>query len=334
MYALASVIGVLILIVTAFSIIFKGPRWYFKRNVRNSRPECMEDASLGSHGFLRTQDVRLHYVAAGSCSKPLMLFLHGFPECWYSWRYQLKEFKKDYRVVAVDMRGYCESEVLSGIHNYKMSKLVGDVKGVIEALGYSSCVLVAHDWGGLVAWTFAMDYPDLVDKLICMNVPHPDRFNEHYYDNIRQKFMSWYMLFFQVPVLPEMMISAGDYDFVKACYKNDQMGLRNKQNVTDDDVEAFKFAASQPGSSSAAINYYRALWRYPAEPRHNPVVTSPSLLIWGEEDKAFDKDILPGHNKFVKDLTLKKVSGASHFVQQDEPVIVNIIMREFLGSSE
>ena len=127
------------------------------------------------HSYLKTNGIRLHYVTDGSGE--LMLMLHGFPEFWYSWRHQIKEFSEDYKVVALDLRGYNDSDKPAAPSAYAMSELLADVKGAIEALGYGTCILVAHDWGGAIAWQFAYAYPDMVSKLIVMNLPHPAKFS-------------------------------------------------------------------------------------------------------------------------------------------------------------
>ena len=114
--------------------------------------------------FIETNGINLHYVTQGV--GPLMLMLHGFPEFWYSWRHQIPELAFDYKVVALDLRGYNESDKPIEQKSYAIAELIKDVEGVIKGLGYESCVLVGHDWGGAIAWNFAYAYPEMVDKLI------------------------------------------------------------------------------------------------------------------------------------------------------------------------
>ncbi|XP_077989005.1 epoxide hydrolase 3-like isoform X2 [Glandiceps talaboti] len=284
-----------------------------------------------NHTWILIDDVKIHYVANGERSKPLMLLLHGFPEFWYSWRHQLREFSKDYRVVAVDMRGYGDSDIPKGIAPYAMTCLTGDVRDMIPALGYSSCVLVAHDWGAAVAWRFAMDYPDLVDKLVIMNGPHPDRFRKVISSSLKQFLMSWYMFLFQLPFLPEIVFKLNDYSWIKGAFCGKEMGMRNPEAMTEEDIEAFKYNIQREGASTAMVNYYRAAVRYPpAGKPKSPIITSPTLLIWGAEDKALDISLTEGLEKYVSDITVKLVPNASHWVQQDRPDETNRLMREFL----
>ncbi|CAL8273625.1 unnamed protein product [Arctogadus glacialis] len=157
------------------------PSGTFQWSVRGDPPPaCLNDTSLGTHCYVRIKEsgLRFHYVAAGERGKPLMLFLHGFPEFWFSWRYQLREFKSEFRVVAVDMRGYGESDVPLSVESYRFEHLVTDVRDIVEYLGYNRCCLVGHDWGGTVAWLFSIHYPEMVTKLIVLNSPHPSVYAE------------------------------------------------------------------------------------------------------------------------------------------------------------
>ena len=172
------------------------------------------DSDQWRHRRLAGAGVRLHAVeVAGGAeqgARPLMLFLHGFPEFWYSWRHQLRAFADDYYVVAPDMRGYNQSDKPRGRRAYRLDVLVEDVRALIEDLGYERCVLVGHDWGGAVAWQFAYTYPEMLERLVVMNLPHPVRFYEGL-STLAQLRRSWYILFFQLPWLPEKVLSRRDF---------------------------------------------------------------------------------------------------------------------------
>ncbi|MED6245839.1 Epoxide hydrolase 4 [Ataeniobius toweri] len=159
-----------------------------------------------------------------------MLFLHGFPEFWFSWRYQLREFKSEFRVVAIDMRGYGESDLPLSTESYHLDYLVTDVKDIVEYLGpmevgsetgtsrlhgrvtgYSRCCLVGHDWGGTIAWLFAIHYPEMVTKLIVLNCPHPSVFTDYTLRHPSQLLKSSHFFFFQLPCFPELMLSINDF---------------------------------------------------------------------------------------------------------------------------
>ncbi|PIK52584.1 hypothetical protein BSL78_10526 [Apostichopus japonicus] len=271
--------------------LFRGKKKYFER------PACMNDPHLGTHGNVRTGDGDIHYVVSGPRDKPLMLFVHGFPENWHSWRHQILEFQKDY----------------SGF------------KAVLTQLGHSSCVLVGHDYGGVISWYFAGAYPDLVDKLIILNAPEVSQLQEVLYSNLKQTFKSWYMFAYQIPWIPEFMVGL-NFDFLRDAYACNA----GNTNVTDEDIDAIKYGLCQPGALTATINYYRANNASPTRSYMRSAILCPTLLIWGMDDMYLDVVLTEGHDKYVQDLTVAKIHGANHFVNQHKPDEVNKKMREFL----
>jgi pimeloyl-ACP methyl ester carboxylesterase len=278
------------------------------------------------HGYLQTNGIKLHYVTDGSGE--LMLMLHGFPEFWYSWRHQIKEFSEDYKVVALDLRGYNDSDKPAAPSAYVMSELLADVKGSIEALGYGTCILVAHDWGGAIAWQFAYAYPDMVSKLIVMNLPHPAKFSEGL-RTPQQLLKSWYIFFFQIPFLPEWYLAFNDYSAIASSFTSWAI---DKNAFTKADIEAFKDAAAKRGALTAMINYYRNIFQTGLlNPQSWGAIEMPTLMIWGENDAALGKELTYGTEAYVKDLTLKYIANCSHWVQQEQPKLVNQYMREFLS---
>ncbi|CAG5133394.1 unnamed protein product [Candidula unifasciata] len=298
------------------------------------RPAILDDPSFGTHGFLTLKDVRIHYVASGPEDKPLMLFVHGFPEFWYSWRHQIREFQKDYRVVAIDMRGYGESSKPSGIENYTVTKLVSDLQQIIPALGYKSCVLVAHDWGGAVAWAFARFNPTLVDKLIVMNVPPSPVFSKVLPTNKYQQKKSWYMFFFQLPFLPELNFKLDDFSLFDELFVSERNSDISKDaKKAAENIVPYKYVFSQPGALTPPINYYRALFRT-TRGTYDLDYQMPVLLIWGCKDTALDIALPDAVEKETTKIEVKRIPDASHFVQVDAPEEVNKLMREWLNKQK
>ncbi|CAB3368165.1 Hypothetical predicted protein [Cloeon dipterum] len=302
--------------------------WRVQR--RETPPDCLSDPAYGQHAYVQLKDVKLHYVEKGDKSKELMLFVHGFPEFWYSWRNQIKEFSKDYWVVAVDLRGYGDSEKPRGLAAYKLNTLVDDLRQLILALQKKDCILVSHDWGAVVSWYFVMTNPQLVSKYVIMNLPHPEIIRKN--PSIKQFFMSWYMFFFQLPLLPELYISSYDFYGFAAMLRAGK-GINSK--VTAEDIEAYKYTFGKPGALTGPINYYRSnvfhtdgLKGLNAKPKYMP----PGLLIFGAEDKYIDVRNVELTEKFVPKLQTKILKRGNHFIQQDEPSAVNDAMHEFLKS--
>ncbi len=287
----------------------------------------MSVASL-EHGFIKTNGINLHYVSQGRGK--LMLMFHGFPEFWYSWRHQIAEFAQDYHVVAVDLRGYNDSDKPQELAAYQMSELLADVKGVIEGLGYQNCILVAHDWGGAIAWNFAYEYPTMVEKLIVMNLPHPAKFVAGL-KTWKQLQKSWYIFFFQLPFLPEFIFQANNYQAIASAFKN--MAI-DKSAFNSEDLAAFRNAAAKPGALTAMINYYRANFQIPPNnlDKNWGILDISTLMIWGEEDTALGKELTYGTDAYVKNLQLKYIPNCSHWVQQEQPSLVNQYMRDFLST--
>jgi epoxide hydrolase 4 len=283
-----------------------------------------------SHSLVEVNGVILHCVTQGE--GPLVLLLHGFPEFWYSWRYQIPELASRFKVVAPDMRGYDLSDKPKGVGEYSLEKLTGDVQGLIEYFGHTKAHVVGHDWGGAVAWSFAMDYPDSVDKLVVMNAPHPAAFARNITTNPRQMLRSWYMFFFQIPVVPEMMLKAFHSYMLRRSFTDWAI---DKDAFSDEDLDALAEAANRPGALTGGMNYYRATFRNAralmAIRNHVPVIKSPTMLIWAENDKALGKELTYGLESYFEDeLIIKYIPDCSHWVQQEQPLLVNELLEEFL----
>ncbi len=277
------------------------------------------------HGYVIANKVRLHYVTKGE--GPLMLMLHGFPEFWYSWRYQIPEFAKYFQVVAVDLRGYNDSDKPKEQSAYVMDEFIKDVEGVIKGLGHEKCVLVGHDWGGAIAWCFAYAYPQMVEKLIVLNIPHPAKFSQGL-RTPQQLLKSFYIFLFQLPWLPELLIQFSDYQLLENIFRG--MAV-DKSAFTAADINAYKDAAAKRGALTAMLNYYRNIFQQNLFNSSWGILEVPTLMIWGENDSALGKELSYGTEAYVRDFQIRYISNCSHWVQQERPELVNQYMREFLG---
>ncbi|HLO88306.1 MAG TPA: alpha/beta hydrolase [Nostocaceae cyanobacterium] len=279
--------------------------------------------NLGTHGYIDTNGIQLHYVTQGDGR--LMLMLHGFPEFWYSWRYQIPEFATDFKVVALDLRGYNESDKPKAQSAYVMSEFIQDVEGVIKGLGYDTCILVGHDWGGAIAWNFAYAHPDMVEKLIILNLPHPAKFAQGL-QTPQQLLRSYYILLFQLPLLPELLLQAADYSLIANAIKGT---ASNKSAFSSADLDAYKEAAAKSGALTAMLNYYRNFSQQSINTDW-PVLEVPTLMIWGEQDTALGKELTYGTQEYVRDFQLKYIPNSGHWVQQEQPELVNQYIRDFI----
>lgn len=288
------------------------------------------------HDYADINDIRLHYVTAGKGK--LLMFAHGFPEFWYEWKDQLAEFEDEYQVVAPDMRGYNLSSKPADVEQYRVEYLIEDLRLLAEHLGHKRFILIGHDWGGAVAWAFALRHPDYLEKLIIINAPHPGVFNRELHENPAQQRSSQYMLMFRGSQA-EQTLSANNY----ASLVDSILGRGLKEGYfTAEDRNAYLEAWSQPGALTGGLNYYRAAQVGPpsdqgAQANGNfgtdtavQTVAVPTLVIWGEQDQALLTGNLEGLDEFVPELTVKRIPDGSHWVVHEKPDLVNAYIRDFI----
>jgi len=291
------------------------------------------------HHYAVVNGIRMHYVAAGSGK--LILFAHGFPEFWYEWKRQLTEFGRDHLAVAPDLRGYNFTEKPPDVEQYRIKYLIEDLRALAAHLGSQRFVLVAHDWGGAVAWAFALAYPDLLEKLVIINAPHPGIFARLLHSNPAQQAASQYMRMFCTPQAEEILSRNGYQMLVEIVLAH---GLKHGYLDQQDRAEYLQ-AWSQPGALTGGLNYYRAGRMLPPAPGTPlPVhdltldvpsltVRVPTLVIWGERDTALTPANLDGLDQFVPHLIIRRIPDANHWVIHQRPDLVNRYIREFLASA-
>ena len=287
------------------------------------------------HAFAEVGDVRLHYAECGS-GDDLVILLHGFPECWYSWRHQLPVLGRRYHVVAPDMRGYNLSDKPARVDDYRIEFLVADIAGLIRYFGKDNAAIVSHDWGAGVAWALAQRHPELVSKLVAMQVPPPAAWRANF--TLRQLRHSWYMFFFQLPRVPEGWARANDFARLERMYKET---TARKGVFTDADIEVYKEALRQPGALTAGINYYRAnvlrsLFRGGVETskESDGRIRVPTLFIYGEQDHAVLPETVRGVSRFIDAAyTELRIPDSAHWVQNESVAEVNDALLRFLGDT-
>jgi pimeloyl-ACP methyl ester carboxylesterase len=277
--------------------------------------------------FVQAGDLQFHTILAGPEDGPLALLLHGFPECWYSWRHQIPVLARaGYRVAVPDQRGYNLSDKPRGLPHYQIDRLTGDILALIGALGHARATIIAHDWGGAAAWRFAMDHPQAVERLVVMNAPHPVAFAKALRNDWSQRARSWYMAFFQLPWLPETLLTL--YPMVSARLFFRRTAVR-RQAFSGDDLIVLAAAMAQPGAMACMINWYRAAFRTRAANKARPV-DAPTLLIWAEDDVALGMPLTLGLEPWVPDLQIHYISRCGHWVQNEAPAEVNRLLLDFL----
>jgi pimeloyl-ACP methyl ester carboxylesterase len=282
--------------------------------------------------WFRINGIRLHAIQSGPADGPLLILLHGFPEFWYGWQRHIAPLAQaGFHVLVPDQRGYNLSDCPKGISSYSTEKLVADVIGLIDASGREKAFLAGHDWGAAVAWETALRYPQRLEKLAILNVPHLDVMLRFLRSDFQQMRKSWYIFFFQLPWLPEALLRAGNYNGAA------QMLVRSAlpNTFTPEDISEYKKAWSQPGALTGMINWYRAafgrglpgLWSSTkSSPRR---VAVPTLILWGKNDAALSDKMAQPSLDLCDDGQLVFFENATHWVQHDEAKAVTHHLLEF-----
>ncbi|WP_288424102.1 alpha/beta hydrolase [uncultured Spirosoma sp.] len=278
-----------------------------------------------THTTVDTNGVRLHVVQAGPETGPLVLLLHGFPEFWYGWKAQIDGLAEaGYRVWAPDQRGYNLSDKPEGVAAYQLDTLVADVVGLVDAAGQQKAIIVGHDWGGIVSWWLAVSHPERVERLVILNVPHPAVTRKFIRQYPGQLLRSWYIAFFQLPVLPEWLMGANQSAMlVRTLRTSSRSGT-----FSPNDLAQYRAAWSQPGSVRSMINWYRALIRRPPARRPSVRVTMPALIIWGIHDPFLKQELAQASLRLCDDGRVEYLD-TTHWVQHEAPQRVNELIQGF-----
>jgi len=272
------------------------------------------------------------HEAGDPTSRRLALCLHGFPEHAVSWRWQMPLLARlGYKVWAPNQRGYGASPIFPDKADYAIDHLTSDVAHLIDAADADEVTLLAHDWGAIVAWTFAARRIRALGRLVIMNVPHPTCFQEGLRRGWRQKLRSWYAVFFQIPRLPEWVLTRKQAAILERAFRQPGMDV---SRFPDELIDVYRQNALRPGGMTAMLNWYRAAGRGFVRGEELPKIETPTLMVWGENDPALGKELTYGTERYVTDLTLRYLPGVSHWVQQEAPETVNRMLEAWLLGQE
>jgi pimeloyl-ACP methyl ester carboxylesterase len=277
--------------------------------------------------FVSTNGVSLHIVEAGPVDGPPVILLHGFPEFWYGWRKQIDALASaGFRVVVPDQRGYNTSDKPRGVAAYNIDLLAADVIGLIDPLGVEKAALVGHDWGAAVTWWAAMRYPARIERAAVLNVPHPVVMRRELKRNLSQLRKSWYMFFFQLPWLPEALLSRNRCQpLVDSLAKTSRPGT-----FTPEELEKYRAAFTQPGAVTAMVNWYRAMLRTKTAKIESVRIHVPMLLLWGVLDRFLGRELGQPSLELCDDGRLEFFEEATHWVQHEEPAGINAALLQYL----
>lgn len=281
------------------------------------------------HRYIKTNGIQLHVVLAGDPANPPVLMLHGFPEFWYGWHHQIDGLvEAGFYLIIPDQRGYNLSDKPNQISAYTLDELSGDAVGLLDALGLQKAYLVGHDWGAAVAWWTAARFADRFHRLTILNVPHPSVMMEAIQSNPRQLLKSWYILFFQIPKLPEFLMTVGGAQNAAR-----MLFASGKPTTFDDaDIAEYTRAWQQPNAMRSMIHWYRALMRNPVG-LENEQITIPTFIIWGRQDIALEFQSAEKSLDYCANGELFVIEDATHWVQHDAPHTVTTLITNFLQKS-
>jgi epoxide hydrolase 4 len=281
-----------------------------------------------AHRHVTVNGLRFHYVERGS--GPLVVLLHGFPENWWSWRYQIAPLADaGFRVIVPDQRGYNETDKTGP---FDLDTLASDVVALVRELGATKAHIVGHDWGGAVAWHLAAKHPAYVDKLAVLNCPHPARMLEAFRTRRSQLKRSWYMFLFQIPLLPEFLLRR---DRASLIVRVLQATAKDRSHFTPDELKPILEGAQAPGAMRAMVGWYRSAFRDALRrrfrPPEYPTIEKETVLIWAMDDPTLGyDDLVPGTERYAPRLRVEAVEDCGHFVQAEQPKLVNVLLRRFL----
>ena len=271
--------------------------------------------------------VNLHYAKAGD-GENLVILLHGFPEFWYSWRHQIEALSDEFTVVAPDLRGYNLSAKPPNVEDYSIDKLVDDVINLITYFGREKAVIVGHDWGAAVAWATALKHPEYVAKLVAMQVPPPSVWKKN--QTWKQLLASWYMFFFQIPALPEWLLSRNDFALLENALRKT---TPEKNAFSDADIAEYKKSWREPSALTAMLNYYRAnlIRRFIGKSKTADKIKVPTVFIYGEKDQAILPETVRNVGEAI-DAPFEefRIPESAHWVQTEAKDKVNEILLDFL----
>lgn len=291
---------------------------------------CHTDPLLAPAQFVSCGDFTLEVREFGPEDGELVIMLHGFPECWASWRHQITALASaGYRLLIPNLRGYGRGEKPEKLIDYRIDNLAKDIDALLHHAGREKCHLVGHDWGGAIAWWYGIHHSERLASLSILNAPHPQAFLQTLKKAPLQWLKSWYIFFFQLPLLPEKMMSLFNHKRLRDTLTS----TSNTGSYQQDDIDILLDTWQQPGCTRAMLNYYRCMLRDLVLPQEPATVSAPSQLLWGEQDLALTLPMAISSTAYFDHGQLHRYPDASHWLNHDKPDAVNTKLLQFFEAN-
>ncbi|XP_035777441.1 epoxide hydrolase 4-like [Anopheles albimanus] len=296
----------------------------------NKPPIFMTDTNLGRHSYVKLENTKLHFVEAGNRSNPIVLLLHGFPDCWFGWRYQIPELTQYFHVIALDLKGFNDSDKPQWRFEYTPKRVCEDLRKFLIAISAKSVSIIGHDLGATIGWFFTHTNPEMVDKFVCVSTPHPNLL----WDNLPNSspFNRNWLEFIQLPMLPEMELKHTAERVLRRCYphvtkeKLYQSGTNG--SVINNLMEAYKYSYSQTDDWRGPLNYYRNFLFYRV--REGEMVQCPCLIIAGNDDRFYKLESVVKSSEYCENVVLKIIEQSGRAPHQEMATEFNSTVLKFL----
>jgi pimeloyl-ACP methyl ester carboxylesterase len=284
------------------------------------------DKSGIEYEFVSVNGIQLHVATAGPRDGDPVILLHGYPDAHFGWRAQIVALAHTgFRVIAPDQRGYNLSEKPKGVQSYRMDVLVSDIIALADHYGLEKFHLAGHDFGSIVSWSLAESHPERLERMVIFNAPHPAVMSRFQEESKEQRKKSWYAYFFQLPWLPEMVTQAGNWRMLAGSLQG---------SFSEDEIDEYRRAWSQPGANTATINWYRALFRQNERDRPDSLIDVPTLVVWGKEDPHIMWQSAEPSATMTTSGQVVYIDNATHWVLRDAPEKTGELLVDFFARSE
>lgn len=296
----------------------------------NMQPNFMTESNMGRHSYVKIESTKFHYVEAGNRSNPTILLLHGFPDCWFGWRYQITVLSQYFHVIVLDLKGFNDSDKPLWRFHYVPKTICEELRKFLIAISAKSVTIVGHDLGAIIGWMFAHTNPEMVDKFVSVSTPHPNLL----WDNLPRSspFNRNWLELIQLPILPEMEMQHNAERTLKKCYPHIQKDRAfisgTNGSVVNNLMEGYKYTFSRTEDWRGPLNYYRNFMFFRI--KDGETLQCPCLIITGNKDRTYKLESVVKSSDYCDNFVIKIIEHSDHAPHQEMSTEFNSILLTFL----